>query len=139
MNQVKKVWANWNRLSAVGATLMVNPIALVVPGFILGPVAMKFMQPSLLPMLGKGVFAIACVVMAIVSAVLWAWVSSPLWGMYYLRRVERDFGPKTRARVWESFGQAPGQDEEPLNMHRIAWECGEASTEPGSNHGSGRG
>lgn len=139
MNQVKKIWANWSRLSDVGTTLMLNPLALVGPGFILGPLGMKFMQPTLVPMVGLTVFVIACVVVAIVSAILWAFFTSPLWGMYYLRQIERDFGPKTRTGVWDWFGRAPGQDEVPLNMHRIAWECGETRLKPGSNQSSGRG
>lgn len=126
---VMKLYKNWRRLGDVGLTLMANPVALIGPAFIASAVTINIAGTPYKAAMGDGWFLLAWAVLSLIGMVLVAWATSPFWGAYYLHRIGKDFGPKTRARVWELFGVETGTGEDNISIERLAWQCGESRKE----------
>jgi hypothetical protein len=75
--------------------------------------------------MGQGWFLVAWIVCSLVTTVLLMYLTSPCWGIFYLRQIQRDYGPKTRARVLAWFIAVPHQAGDHLDIPMFAWECGE--------------
>jgi hypothetical protein len=127
---VKKVWTDWRRLGDVGEGLMMNPIALIAPAFLVSATTIGLLGKPYQSVIGAGWSFLAWIGLSLAGTVFVAWATSPLWGMFYLRRIESDFGPKTRARVWEWFGSERELEADSLSLERVAWECGESNINP---------
>jgi len=118
-------WNAWQRLGHVGVTLMVFPGALIGVSFVLSAISIVRFGKPYQDAIGTGLFFFGMIVLSVAATVLLAWLLAPVWGWYYLRKIESDYGPNTRARVWEWFGTANEQDAGSLSIPQIAAECGE--------------
>lgn len=123
---IKQMWSAWRRLGDVGDALMENPLALIGPAIILSAITIGIVGKPYQSVAGAGWFWLAWFVLSLLGAIVVAWTTSPAWGVYYLRRIEADFGPKTRARVWEWFSSEAELEADSLSIERLAWECGES-------------
>jgi hypothetical protein len=128
---VKQMWINWRRLGNVGVALMENHLALVGTAFILSASTIGLVGHPYQSVIGVGWFFLAWITLSLAFTILVSMVTSPLWGAFYLRRIEADYGPKTRARVWKWFSSEAEFEADTLSIERLAWECGEYSKSDG--------
>lgn len=122
---IKQMWTTWKRLGDVGFGLMKNHIALIGTAFILSASTIGLVGKPYQSVIGPGWFMLAWLILSLVSTILVSMVTSPLWGAFYLRRIEADYGPKTRARVWQWFSSEAEFEADTLSIESVAWECGE--------------
>lgn len=123
---VKAYWNTWDRLGHIGITLMVFPGALIGVSFVLSAIGIVRLGKPYQDAIGTGLFFFGLIVLSVASTVLLSWLLAPVWGWYYLCKIESDYGPKTRARVWEWFGKTHEQDAKLLSIPQLAAECDES-------------
>lgn len=109
--------------------LSANHMALFAPAVIISGLFVGLVVKHFKPELGEvgslmvfiigSLLAMACISYAIIC---------PMQGFRIMKKIEADFGPKTRARVWEFVLSNRELEVETLSIERTAWECGEIST-----------
>lgn len=118
-------WKRWRQLGVVGECLMANPIAMVALPLVVSLLGFGHFGKPLKADMGQVWFLVAWIVCSLMTTVLLMYLTSPFWSMFYLRQIQRDYGPKTRARVFAWFDSEPHRAEGPLDIPVFAWKCGE--------------
>ena len=123
--EIKQKWNVWRQLGDVGRGLMANPVAVVGPSFILSSVVINQLGKTYLSNLGGGWYLLALLILSLLGTGVVMWVISPMLGAYYLRRIDADFGPKTRSGVWAWYSPYGKRETDTLNIESLAKEYGE--------------
>lgn len=108
-----------NTLRRIGWCLQANPIAIFACSMVLAVLSIKLIQFVTDNPVNLYNFLLGLVGYSVAAANL---IVAPAWGLYYLRAIQRDYGPQTGKAVADLFAR---HQEEHLNIPVLADGFGE--------------
>jgi hypothetical protein len=127
--------------SIMGREMMLNPIGLIGPSIASSMVLVNYTGrwlniPELITQqFGYDwiVFFVGAITVFALTGLFMSYVFSPFWGWYYARKIQKEYGFKTRASVLE-FYSSPQEDGAMMNIIDIAKSHGELEDQEYSAH-----
>lgn len=108
-----------NTLRRMGWCLQANPVAIFACSMVLAVLSVKVMEFATGNPLNIYSFLFGMVAYSVAAANL---IVAPAWGLYYVKAIQRDYGPQTSQAVVDLFAR---HQEEDLNIPALADDFGE--------------